>query len=277
MHQIRKKSEKVLKMYVWNSFIMFANVDMHWFKLILVTLLLNLTKSAYACIDYNKNPPERTNILERLESSKWLNTSAKWVLRNHSMSLLNREDVEVLSTLNKRRMLKESEIGTAGVILFEFATGEGPSTRYFSKSDIFTSSFMRSPGVQNLLNQYTASYVCDSFSAFDSTKDLLNCRYQFSPKIKPLDLKSWDYSLTQHFATWDRKNFSQIILGSFNADIQYINDKTIRFHAWNQTSKKSLFGGFGKRWQRPLHLGTTTQHLTFKLSVAEVLMFSLIE
>jgi hypothetical protein len=277
LHQIQKKSEKKIKMWVWTGFSMFVIVDMRWIQIILCIILMNVSTSVRAFIVDNKNPPERLNILERIESSKWLNFSAKWILQNHSMSLLNREDVEVLSTLSKKRMLEESEIGTAGVILYEFATGDGPSTRYFSRSDKFTTSFKQSPGVQYLLKQYVATYSGDSFHFFDSCNDVLNYRYQFSPVYKPLDLNTWDFSLKQHFETWDKKNFSQIILGSFNADIQYVNDSTIRIHAWNRTSKKSLYGGFGKRWQRPLPLGTTTQHFTFKLTLSDLRILQIIE
>lgn len=191
------------------------------------------------------------------------------MLKNHSMNLIKKEEIETIASFNKDVLIHESEIGTAGVLLFEFATGEGPSTRYFNKSDSFTQSFIRSPGMQYVLSQYMAQY--DSLACFDSTLNLYNYRYQFSPMLTPLDLTTWDFSLTQHLATWDSKNFSQIIIGSFNVDIQYKTDSTIQVHAWNKTSKKSLFLGLGNRWQRPLPLGTIDQHFVFELNVEEVL------
>mgnify|MGYP000002680480 CR=1 FL=1 len=214
------------------------------------------------------NPPERVNILERMESSKWLNHTSKWLLKNHSLNLINKQEVEVLSTLNKNQLLTESEIGAAGVILYEFATGDGPSTRYFTNSDSFTISFMSSPGMYWVLNQYMSQY--DSVAQFDSGMNMYNCRYQFSPLLVPFDLTTWDFSLNQHFATWEGRNISQIIVGSFNVDIQYMSDTTLQVHAWNKTSKKSLFLGLGNRWQRPLPLGTIDQHFIFELSMGDV-------
>ena len=250
---------------------MFVGSKMKAIFYILLTLVGFIpAKMCLADKELVKNPPEQLNLLEKIESSKWLNTTAKWILRNHSMTLLNREEVEVVSSLNKRRMLSESEIGTSGILLFEFATGEGPAIRYFDTSHSFTHAFVQSPGVSYILKKYLSSYSDTSKVKFDSTHDLLDVRYQFSPVYRPIDFKTWDFSLVQHFATWDSKSFSQIYLGSFNADIQYLTDTNIRVHVWNSTSKKSLFAGFGKRWQRPLPLETTTQHITFELSTTDL-------
>jgi hypothetical protein len=234
-----------------------------------------MSKPAIAGPSKQQNTPETIRFLERIESSKCLNTVSKWLIRNHSINLLSNEDVSVLSSFDKSNIIDKSKIGTAGILLYEFATGEGPSTRYFYKRHEFTQSFIHSPGVQYVLEQYHQQYDSNRLKSFDSCFDAYNSRYQFSPTLVPFKLESWDFSLIQHFETWDRKNISQIILGSFNSDIQYVNDSTIRVHAWNKTSKKSLFGGIGNRWQRPLPLGTTNQHFVFELTLKQ--FFALIE
>jgi hypothetical protein len=227
--------------------------------------------SADESADNIKNPPEKMRILERIESSKWINSSSKWLLRNHSNKLLSREDIETLSSLNKSKLLKNSEIGTAGVLLYEFATGDGASTRYFTDSTKFTESVSKSPGMSWIAAEYLRQYDTAEMGSFDSSLNMFNVRYQFSPSVLPLKLNTWEFSLMQHFETWERKSFSQIILGSYNADLQCINDSTIRVHIWNKTSKKSLFAGFGKRWQRPLILGTTEQHVVFNLTRSQMI------
>lgn len=245
---------------------------MRLFSLISIIILVGNQGFAKILKRNVANPPEKIRLLERIESSKWLNSSSKWLLKNHSMNLIKKQEVELLSTFDKEKLLTESEIGTASVLLLEFATGEGPSTRYFTKEDSFAQSFIKSPGMRWMLNQYANQY--DSLSTFDSTLNLYNYRYQFSPVLQPFDLTSWDFSLTQHFETWDSKNMSQIFLGSFNADIQCVNDTTLQIHAWNKTSKKSLFLGLGNRWQRPLPLGTIDQHFLLELSIEEIRQLS---
>ena len=92
------------------------------------------------------------------------------------MNLINKEEIVVLSTLNKNQLVTESEIGAAGVILYEFATGDGPSTRYCTNADSFTISFMSSPGMHWVLNQYMSQY--DSLYSFDSC--LKTCNFMQS-------------------------------------------------------------------------------------------------
>ncbi len=238
--------------------------------IISVILVVCSFHSSIAKKSKSQDPPEKIRLLERIESSKWISHSAKWLLREYSLGLLSKTDINVLSSLDANRYLLESEVGASGVILYEFATGTGPSTRYFYENSAFTKSFIQSPGVSWILNSYLTQYDSINIDSFQSTKDLFNIRYQFSPLLVPFRPNTWDFSVQQHIETLNRKNLSQIIVGSFNADILYVDSKTIQLHIWNKTSKKSLFAGIGKRLQRPLPLGTVQQHIIFNIRISDL-------
>ena len=215
-----------------------------------------------------QKPPEKKTLLQRIESSKWLTHGAKWVLREYAKDLLTDNELKALTSLDKSTIINSGEIGTTAVLLYEFATGVGPATRHFNQNDSFTQSLLYSPGMLWLLKNYQQQYLKDSLGCFDTSKNQLNIRYQFSPLLFKIEENNWDFSFQQHLYTFDGKNLSQFMLGSFNADILFQDSRTIQIHIWNQTSKKSLFAGLGSRIQRPLPLGTTQQHITCYLTLA---------
>lgn len=215
-------------------------------------------------------PPEKRTLLERFENSALFNSLSKILVREYSKGLLDDKVYNLTTDYGRNNLTHESSIACIGVILYEFATGDGPSSRYFYQSDAFTQEVMNSPGVYWLLRQYKNQYGSDSVHQFDSNYNLYNYRYQFSPMLVPLRPKTWEFSVDQHLMTWELQNLSQVLLGSFNADVVQVSPNTLRIHLWNKTSKKSLFGGFGRRLQRPLLLGTIQQHVVFDMNISEV-------
>jgi hypothetical protein len=215
------------------------------------------------------NPPEKKTIWQKIENSFLFNSATRWAVREYSEDLLEMNRVDISTEDGKQAIIDSSSLGTVGIILYEFATGEGPASRYFYKSDPFTQEVLRTPGLYYTLNQFASA--CDSSinTQFDSGFHVNNIRYQFSPVLVPIRPSTWQFSVEQHLATLEARTLSQVLLGSFNTDIHVLNDSTIRLHIWNRTSKKSLFGGFGKRLQRPLWLGTVEQHIVFELSFEE--------
>lgn len=240
-------------------------------SLILVLCLLGCSlPNGFANQQVSQKPPEKKSLLQRIESSKWLSHGAKWMLREYAKDLLTEEEIVALSSLDKSTIVNSGEIGTTAVLLYEFATGIGPATRHFNQNDSFTQSVLRSPGMQWLLTNYRNQYEVDSLIQFEADKDQSNVRYQFSPLLFNADQNNWDFSFQQHLMSFDQQNLSQFMLGSFNADIRYVDEQTIQIHLWNQTSKKSLFGGLGNRIQRPLPLGTTRQHITCNINLETI-------
>ncbi|MCB9261755.1 MAG: hypothetical protein H6607_05210 [Flavobacteriales bacterium] len=194
----------------------------------------------------------------------------KWMLIEYSNDMCQRINVDfnVLTEKGKQQIMADNHIGTAAILLYEFATGEGPDTRYYIDSSSFIDEIKNGSAVDWILNQYLLSYSENEYlQKFDSSSNLLNCRYQFSPLIEP---NTWKFAIKQHVQTLRQKNISQFVLGSVNADVFYISDSTLGVHLWNMTSQKSLLWGLGKRVQRPILLGTITQHIVFELSLEEI-------
>ncbi|MBO6515756.1 MAG: hypothetical protein JJ975_04315 [Bacteroidia bacterium] len=215
-------------------------------------------------------PPEKRSIFERIENSALFNAASRWAVKEYSKGLLKVEDYNLTSERGKQNIMQEHSVATIGVILYEFATGSGPSSRYFDETSLFTQQVKQSPGIEWMVSKYAAQYNSDSLVHISRDLNQYNVRYQFSPMLVPVRTNTWLFSIQEHLKTLEYKNLSQILLGSFNADILYVDDQTIQVHLWNRTSKKSLFGGFGRRLQRPLLLGTVKQHIVFELSIAEI-------
>lgn len=215
-------------------------------------------------------PPEGRSLLQRLESSFLFNSMSRWVVREYSKGLLDEQKYNFVSDQGRENIVSESHIGVVGVVLYEFATGDGPSTRYFDSTSPLTRQIIESPGVYWVLNQYATQGDYQYGSYFDTSFNLLNCRYQFSPLVVPMRPGTWEFSIQQHIRTLESQNLSQILLGSFNADVIAPDSGHLYIHIWNKTSKKSLFGGMARRLQRPLLLGTVSQHIVFELTPDEV-------
>lgn len=204
------------------------------------------------------DPPERRF---HNGNSFLLHTISKYVLIDYSKGLL--DDVNQLSEDNKNALIEINENATVAILLYEFASGFGPSTRYFYDHHPFTKELKTGSGIRWIMEQYIKG----------NQQDIFNIRYQFSPLYYPLDAKIWSFAIKQHVTTLSTRNLSQFVLGSFNADVTRLGD-IIVVHLWNNTSKRSLFWGLGKRNQRPLPLGSIKQHvyITFTLEELESFM-----
>lgn len=187
-----------------------------------------------------------------------LTALSKHALISYSKDLLN--DVEQLSEERKDIYIQSSAHGTVAIILYEFASGMGPSSRYFFDRHPFTQQIKQGPAMRWALSRYFEN----------SEQPFVNLRYQFSPLYQPGSFrpKTWPFGLHQHALTLSERNISQFVLGSFNMDIQSQGEE-IFIHLWNQTSRKSLFWGFGKKVQRPLPFGTISQHIFLTYSREE--------
>ena len=173
---------------------------------------------------------------------------------------------------NLDRELKQNVIDTSArqtvyILLYEFATGTGPSTRYFTHNEPFAKKISEGPAVDWLMQVYL-----DSAENCDSLPTLRNIRFQFSAKVIPLDFSTWGFAIKHNIKPLRSQNLAQFMLGSFNADIVPTKDSTLQVHLWNRTSRKSYFIGIGKRRQRPLPLGTVRQHVSFAIPWNEALL-----
>jgi len=199
------------------------------------------------------DPPEKKH---QNGNSFLLNTISKFALIDYSKGLLR--NVDRLNEESKDELISKSANGTVAILLYEFATGLGPSTRFFVDDQPFTREFKKGPAMRWTFYTYFEN----------GCTDMLNLRYQFSPKYKPFKPSLWPFNITQHYRTLSEHNLSQFVLGSFNADIKNIDDK-IYVHVWNVTSRKSLFWGLGKRVQRPAPLGNIEQHIFLEFTVSD--------
>lgn len=205
------------------------------------------------------NPPEHR---WQKSNSFLLHTITRYALIDYSKGLL--EEVPQLSSENKDLLISESSNAAVAIILYEFASGSGPSTRYFYDSQPFVNTIKFGPAMQWVMQQYVGR----------GCKPIENLRYQFSPLLTPFKPNTWGFSVREHYRTLSKENLSQFVLGSFNAEIMNSGD-SVYVHLWNRTSKKSLFLGFGKRIQRPLPFGTISQHIYLVYSKEEALRVAL--
>ena len=204
------------------------------------------------------DPPEKKH---QHGNSFLLNTISKFALIDYSKGLLR--NVDRLNEESKDELISQSANGTVAILLYEFATGLGPSTRYFVDDQPFTKEFKKGPAMRWTFYTYFEN----------GSQDMFNLRYQFSPKYKPFRLSIWRFGITQNYRTLSEHNLSQFVLGSFNADIKNIDDK-IYVHIWNVTSRRSLLLGIGKRVQRPAPLGNIEQHIFLEFTNAEAMVLA---
>jgi hypothetical protein len=224
------------------------------------TLILLL---AIACTlnVFAKPPKVKAHKVKSLGIKVW-SELGKRALIHHARKRLT--DVTNIGDSVKTEYIEHNAKATVAIILYEFASGTGPSTRYFYDEQPFTEEFKKGPAMKYMLAQY--------FSQLDSggLEPLVNGRYQFSAKAIPFVAETWTFSLKQHYLTLKQVNMSQFVLGSFNYSISEMESGKLHIHVWNTTSRRSLFIGIPKRVQRPLLLGNVYQHIHMELDVDEV-------
>lgn len=195
--------------------------------------------------------------VKKKENSFLLHTISKYVVIDYAKGLLN--DVELLGEENKNAWINRSSHATVAILLYEFASGNGPAARYFYDEHPFTKEIRTGPAMRYVLHEYVQ----------DSLKPITDLRYQFSPLYVPFKPGTWRFGFREHYRTLHEENLSQFMLGSFNASVEFINGQHL-VHIWNTTSHKSLFWGLGKRIQRPLPYGNIEQHIYLLYSDDEV-------
>lgn len=205
-----------------------------------------------------KPPKENLSIIERMGT---------WAIRHFATKRF--PQVVRLSQQAKEHYLDSSSRATSMIILYEFATGTGPNSRYFYPNQPYTQEFIKGPGLAKVLRLYFSNYA--ELSGTDTILEPADdIRYQFSPRVGTFEPETWLPAIGQNILTLYEDNMAQFILGSFNASIYPTTDgKRLNIHIWNRMSRRSFFAGFIPRVQRPMYFGTTYQHIVFTLSVDE--------
>lgn len=210
-----------------------------------ILLLFFLPAMVWADPPVNKKLERENNVFDftaflALKAfSKSLNSTIKWDENKLADSLV-----------------KHTTKLAVGVLIFEFATGNGPIKRQFTESDSFTQALKMSPAMKEIYKQV----INDTF---DNHKTY---RFQFSPTKS---IKTWGPSLKRHYEVAKAKNLNQFFLGSFFVDVKRIGN-TLDFTISNETSRKSLYLTIFKKKRRPDLLGSIFQEFNFQLSRQEL-------
>jgi hypothetical protein len=209
----------------------------------------------------SKPPKVKTHKVKNLGIKVW-SELGKRALIHHARKRLT--DVTNIDDKVKAEYIAKNAKATVAIIVYEFASGTGPSTRYFYDKQPFTEEFKKGPAMKYMLAKY--------YGQGDSgeIKPVVNGRYQFSARAIPFVAETWPFSAQQHYLTLKQVNMSQFVLGSFNYSISETELGKLQIHVWNTTSRRSLFVGIPKRVQRPLLLGNVYQHIHMELDKDEV-------
>lgn len=213
---------------------------------ILLPLLL-ITSAVHA-----KPPKHKKKVAKELGIKLW-SELGKRALIHHARKRLT--DVTHIDEELKNSYISTNAKATVAIILYEFASGTGPTTRHFYDGQPFTEEFKTGPAMEYMLQTYR--------ELLDSTDQtvITNGRYQFSGRAIPFVWETWPFSLQQHYLTLKQVNMSQFVLGSFNYSIEPKPNGNLKIHVWNTTSRRSLFIGIPDRVQRPMLLGNVYQHI----------------
>ena len=201
-----------------------------------------------------KKDDAKTNIIDKLGQWSLIKFCEKHQISERGLEALNKSNI-ILSDANK----------TAILLVYEFATGTGPTHSYWYEYHPYTQLFIQGEGMKFIGHQY---FQLNQNDTFHSVEDI---RYQFSPKMFPLRSINWYFSFIQHYKVLKSNNLAQFVLGSFNANVEVMNQELFHFTIYNRMSRKSLFLGLGPRVSRPKPLGTTFQTISFNLTKSQLL------
>jgi hypothetical protein len=146
------------------------------------SILILLVFSLFSGLTYAEPPRVEKHKGKQLGIRLW-SELGKRALIHHARKRLT--DVTEIDEALKEEYISKYAKATVAIILYEFASGTGPTTRYFHDKQPFTEEFKQGPAMQYMLNCY--------HSQIDSTGDsiLLNGRYQFSGHAIPFVAESW--------------------------------------------------------------------------------------
>lgn len=196
----------------------------------------------------------QTNIIDRLGQWSLVKFCEKNQISEKGLQVLNKTHI-ICSDANK----------TAVLLVYEFATGTGPSHSFWYKYHPYTQLFLQGEGMK---------YVCKQFLLLnknDTFQSIADIRYQFSARVIPFKPNTWYFAFSQNYKVLKANNMAQFVLGSFNVQVDVIDQELFHFTVRNLMSRRSLFIGLGPRVNRPKPLGTTYQTISFTLSKAEML------
>ncbi len=170
-----------------------------------------------------------------------------------------------LKQTRKRQNLRNSAHMSAMLLLYDFASGEGPTKTFWNSSDPYTQQIMNGEGMAQVCRKFVDM---QKDSVFNGVADI---RYQVSATVIPFRPNTWYFAFQQNIRLLRDKNYAQFILGSFNVRVDSLGSNEFRFVIKNRMSRKSLFIGLGPRVHRPMPLGTTYQVISFVLTKEEIL------
>ena len=151
-------------------------------------------------------------------------------------------EVETLDEEGKQNIFKTSAEKTVGVLLYEFATGKGPSERKFTDIDNdcpFVTKYLEGRIREEIINDLKKTLIKEACNAYEDFKN----RYSEDGVIIPLELTpgeqlSIGQSVERHFFS----NLEQIFIGGAVATIKPTDDPSIiNVEIENTTGMRSLF------------------------------------
>lgn len=152
------------------------------------------------------------------------------------------QEIETLDEEGKQNIFKTSAEKTVGVLLYEFATGKGPSERRFTDIDNecpFVSMYLEGRIREEIINDLKAKLIKDGCRTYDDFKNIYSDDgVKISLELTPGEQLSIGQSVERHFFS----NLEQIFIGGAVATIKPTDDPSIiNVEIENTTGMKSLF------------------------------------
>ncbi len=204
---------------------------------------------------YARTTPDQDSYLDNL-ASKALKETAKLYIGG--------VDLSNLSETEKQKIFETDELGTIGILLWEFATGTGKEVREFQVGiHQFANSVIDGRILKEIVEEFNVAARKDGyeFSNLENSKTY-NIALEFSPTKNP---SSWLESLQKHI----NSNASQFFIGGAVARVG-IKDRNMVLQIYNETSRSSLMFHLGKNYDRKngnVRLSTIKQYINGVFSI----------
>jgi len=154
------------------------------------------------------------------------------------------KDFSDLSEADKQKVFKTDELGTIGILLWEFATGTGKEIRKFDVGiHPFADRLIEGRILGEIVKEFNDKLKARGydFSKLENT-GTVNVALEFSPNKNP---SSWLESLIKHV----NSNPTQFFVGGAIAKVK-IQNKNLMIQIYNETSRNSLMLHIGKNYDR---------------------------
>lgn len=178
------------------------------------------------------------------DQDSYIDKIAVKALKETAKLYIDGVDLSNLSEKEKQKIFKEDELGTIGVLLWEFATGTGKEVRKFDVGvHPFANRLMEGRILEEIVNEFNTALKAQGY-AFNSVgnTDNVSIALEFSPTKNP---SSWLESLQKHA----NSNASQFFVGGAVAKVR-IQDRNLMIQIYNETSRSSLMLHIAKNYDR---------------------------